>query len=100
MSHFDASKYLIMYSLPSECQFAPRLMIDEFYVIIAVLFLLAMHNAHDSLNTGGPERPSRRGGVREEGDLCPQTAQAPQRGWLLWKQVARKDIIPFITRIS
>ena len=71
-------------------------MIDDFYVIVAVLFLLAMHNAHDSLDTGGPERPSRRGGVREEGDLCPQTAQAPQRGWLLWKQVDRNNIESFL----
>ena len=75
-------------------------MIDDFYVIVAELFLLAMHNAQDSLNTGGPERPSRRRGVREEGDLCPQTAQAPQRGRLLWKQVARNNIETFITLIS
>ena len=39
------------------------------------------------LMTGGPKRPSRRRGVRQERDLCSQTPQAPQCRRLLWKQV-------------
>ena len=49
--------------------------------------------------TGGPQRPSRRGGVRQEGDLCAQTAQAPQRGWMLWQQVSRNEIEYFLYHI-
>ena len=62
--------------------------------------MLTSSQLNATLAPGGPQRPPRRRGVRQEGDLCTQTAQAPQRGWMLRQQVSRNEIVPFLDQYS